>query len=269
MDHSGAITVGADGLALQYNGLRVDTQLGWMAPCIEAAGVYSEDSWVYASVSGAVGTVTVDSDGRERYPVGAKVRFKQGGSYKYFTIIAVNDTTIDITAGSDYTLTNSAITDLYVAIIEHPLDWPWKVASKPSWGLTRTTGKSVPHSTVTTVDFDAERWDTHGFHSTVSNKTRITIPTGLGGRYLIILFAGWPASSTGLRRVMVTKNGSGSLHDNIDDVRDGEVGGYGVHNYSFSTIARLDAGDYFEMKVAQTSGQARTLTPRWFGYKLD
>lgn len=125
MDHSTVATAGVNASAIEYNSRRVDSQLGWMAPTIKIGSVYQDDSWAYSSVSGTIGTVTVTSDGRTRYCVGQKVRLKQGGAYKYFTIIAVNDTTLDITAGSDYTLTNAAITDLYVAIVVHPLDWPW------------------------------------------------------------------------------------------------------------------------------------------------
>ena len=124
MDHSTVATAGVNAVALEYNGLRVDKQLGWMKPAIKVGGIYQNDSWAYQGVSGTVGTVTVTSDGRERYEVGQKVRFKQGGAYKYFFVVAITATTIDITAGTDYTLTNAAITDLYISGVDRPLDWP-------------------------------------------------------------------------------------------------------------------------------------------------
>jgi len=125
MDNSTVATPGANASALEYNALRVDAQTGWIKPCLLTGGIYVDDSWTYSSVSGQIGTVSVTSDGRERYEVGMKVRFKQGGSYKYFVITAVNETSISISGGSSYTLTNSSITDLYVSNWRIPLDWPF------------------------------------------------------------------------------------------------------------------------------------------------
>lgn len=62
-------------------------------------------------------------------------------------------------------------------------------------------GARVYHSTTQTfsqgsslaVLFNSERYDTNGFHDTSSNTSRITIPTGFGGYYLI---GGAAATST-------------------------------------------------------------------------
>jgi hypothetical protein len=126
LDNSTVAIAGTNASALEYNSLRGDTQTGWMKPARKVGGVYQDDSWAYSGVSGDTGTVTVSSDGRERYEVGMKVRFKQGGAFKYFEITAVNETTIDFTAGAEYTLVNAAITDLYISHDETPLDWPLK-----------------------------------------------------------------------------------------------------------------------------------------------
>ena len=44
---------------------------------------------------------------------------------------------------------------------------------------------SVPTSTATALTLTSEEWDTNGFHSTTTNTSRFTIPTGYGGKYAI------------------------------------------------------------------------------------
>lgn len=58
-------------------------------------------------------TLTIPTDGTKRYRKGDKVKLKQGGAFKYFSAIGVASTAIVLTGGTDYTLTNSTITDVY------------------------------------------------------------------------------------------------------------------------------------------------------------
>jgi len=78
------------------------------------------DAWAYASAT----TITVPSGAASLYNKGDKVRFKQGAGYKYYYIITVADTLLTVTGGSDYTVANAAITDVYYSKIENPLDFP-------------------------------------------------------------------------------------------------------------------------------------------------
>lgn len=66
-----------------------------------------DGSWSYASAT----TLTVPSGAASIYAVGDQVRLKQGGGYKYFSIITVADTLLTVTGGSDYSVANAAITD--------------------------------------------------------------------------------------------------------------------------------------------------------------
>lgn len=81
------------------------------------------DTWTYASST----TITVPSDATLKYQIGDKIRLKQGGAYKYFYISVVASTLLTITGGSDYTLTNAKITDVYVSstlnAFGFPSDW--------------------------------------------------------------------------------------------------------------------------------------------------
>lgn len=126
-------------------------------------------------------------------------------------------------------------------------------ATPPSCKANRTTTQSIADLTATAVSFTAaDSWDTDGFHSTVSNQSRLTVPSGLGGKYLIVASVPWASSSSGWRDFTIRANGSTSL----DSTRVGS----GVANpYPISTITtiqQLAAGTYLEVVVWQNSGAA-------------
>jgi hypothetical protein len=77
-------------------------------------------TWTYASAA----TITVPSGAASIYNKGMPIRWKQGGGYKYGNISAVADTTLTIFTNTDYTVANSAITDMYYATTPMPLDFP-------------------------------------------------------------------------------------------------------------------------------------------------
>jgi hypothetical protein len=78
------------------------------------------DSWSYASAS----TITVPSDATTVYGKWTKIRFKQGGGYKYYTIASLTATVITVIVNTDYTVANSAITNIAYSNVESPLDFP-------------------------------------------------------------------------------------------------------------------------------------------------
>jgi hypothetical protein len=69
------------------------------------------DSWTYASAI----TINVPSDATTIYKKGWGIRWKQGGAYKYGVIGALTATLLTLISTSDYTVANSAITDVAVA----------------------------------------------------------------------------------------------------------------------------------------------------------
>jgi len=101
----------------------------------------ARQSWTYASAT----TITVPSGAALIYSVGDKIRFKQGAGYKYFYIIAVADTLLTVTGGSDYTVaTPTAITDIYYSKQATPVDFPiWF-----NWSPTYTGFSTAPTDTL-------------------------------------------------------------------------------------------------------------------------
>jgi len=86
----------------------------------ESGWVEVSESWSYASAT----TITIPTDGTTKYKKGMKIRFKQGGAYKYLPIHSVAATLLTTFTTSDYSVANSAITDVAYSFIENPIGWP-------------------------------------------------------------------------------------------------------------------------------------------------
>jgi hypothetical protein len=122
--------------------------------------------------------------------------------------------------------------------------------------VKRSTNKSISTATWTKVDFTAENFDTNGFHDNTTNNTRLTIPSGQGGYYLITWNALFAPNNTGYRAAAITKNNEAVAGSGV-----GVTGGIGVGYTPAGNqlVLNLAAADYIEMQVEQTSGGALTL----------
>jgi len=134
--------------------------------------------------------------------------------------------------------------------------WATPAASTPTFvgcSLWNSSTVSAPNVTETIMTFDSELFDTDGFHSTVTNTGRITIPTGKGGYYLVTGMIVFLASSGGMRSCTLYKNGVASaladngLSNSASQVNDAPW---------FSYIGNFAAADYLEIKGYQNSGAA-------------
>lgn len=97
--------------------------------------------------------------------------------------------------------------------------------------------------------------DAFGFHSTSSNTSRITVPSGYDGSYRLYANLQYAANATGLRGVEVYKNGSFDLPRYSNAV----FAGAG-NDVEVEWIYDLVAGDYLEIWAYQTSGGALNIT---------
>lgn len=123
---------------------------------------------------------------------------------------------------------------------------------------TRTTDQSVNTATDTSVSFSGtEEADSDGFHDTVTNPERITIPSGKAGKYLLNAYVIWAPNATGWRRVGFGKNGA-SLAGGTST--ENNLGGSDYHQQNVSMVATLAVGDYVTVQVYQQSGATRTLS---------
>lgn len=117
--------------------------------------------------------------------------------------------------------------------------------------LWKSTNQSINTATYTAITFDSENFDTDNYHSTSSNTSRITIPAGLGGKYLITFTAGFTANATGIRGSALYKNGV-QTHITFQL----SASSAADHFFAGSQIMNLSAGDYVEIFLYQSSGGA-------------
>jgi hypothetical protein len=132
----------------------------------------------------------------------------------------------------------------------------WAPAPAPAFVgcvLVDSATQSIPNNTSTSVTWDSEQLDTDNFHSTVTNTSRITIPAGKGGKYLIFGGVAYDNNTTGYRNTQLYKNGA--------NVR--IFGMTASAQYPSSqiqtTILDLVATDYLEIISEQNSGGSVTI----------
>jgi len=114
--------------------------------------------------------------------------------------------------------------------------------------------QSISSGAFTALTFNAEDFDDGGLHSTVSNTSRITIPTNMAGIYLVGGGTSCAAHATGVRQMRIRKNGGTDTFGG--DARAGfSVSGIGPI-VTMQTLMSLAAADYIELEVFQDSGGA-------------
>ena len=129
-------------------------------------------------------------------------------------------------------------------------------STPPSVKAVRTAVQSLAHNTYTAIAFTAaDEWDTDSFHSTSTNNTRITVPSGLGGKYHIIGSATFAAGADSTRLMQVRLNGATEI-----GVFQGINGVTGAFSTSVPTMYALAAGDYIELVCYQFSTVALNIT---------
>jgi hypothetical protein len=128
----------------------------------------------------------------------------------------------------------------------------WATPSAPAFVgvmVYNSTTQNVANSTDTYPTFNSEYYDTDGFHSTTTNTSRLTVPAGLGGYYLITGFLSFEGNATGYRQAGIAIN----VTTEITPVLYSSVGTASTV-LNFHYIANLSAGDYVEMRLIQNSG---------------
>jgi hypothetical protein len=115
-------------------------------------------------------------------------------------------------------------------------------------GLRNDTAQTTSNNTALTVDFTSESWDTDAFHDNSVNPSRITIPSGKGGKYLFTAFCLWEPNATGRRILRITKNGTTAVALSFIAPSNNYAGN------EISQVIEVAAADYFTLAIVQNSG---------------
>ncbi len=103
-------------------------------------------------------------------------------------------------------------------------------------------------TTLVNLAFDQENYDVGGYHDTVTNNDRLTVPTDHGGIFIASGSVEFAANATGQREVAITVNGTAVASQRVD------AAGSGVTRLSVVWQGALVATDIVRLAVAQDSG---------------
>jgi len=127
------------------------------------------------------------------------------------------------------------------------------LTNPPVFVGTQTVAQSLANSTWTALTMDTEQIDSRSAHSTSSNTSRWTTPTGMTGWYTVGGIYAAAANVTGFRAVRIQVNGTAVRGTSI------YVPNNGSNETGVPTPVRdifLNAGDYVEVAGWQSSGGA-------------
>lgn len=131
------------------------------------------------------------------------------------------------------------------------LKWAAAGASFVGVQVFNSATQSVANGSDFYPTFNSESWDTDSFHSTSTNTSRLTVPSGQGGKYMVYAVGGIDASGTGYRRFCFSINRTAELFNNFITPMSSQA-----LVITFSGVLDLVANDYVEILVSQNSGGA-------------
>jgi hypothetical protein len=112
-------------------------------------------------------------------------------------------------------------------------------------------GQTVSTATFTAIALATEAYDTDSIHSTVTNNSRFTIPSGKGGYWLFYQVLGFNPLSSGNMNIRFYKNNSSTVGGVMYS---GSTSASTLTTVTNISILSLSAGDYIEMVAYQNSG---------------
>lgn len=130
------------------------------------------------------------------------------------------------------------------------LKWATAGSTFAGCSLTKSGSQSLATSTATAITFNTESIDTDAFHDNSTNTSRITIPAGKAGKYLLSANIAYAPNATGFRTCRFYKNGS-----LVQGMYTSSLAGTAQNTVLYYTlIISLAVSDYVELYGTQTSG---------------
>ena len=71
--------------------------------------------------------------------------------------------------------------------------------------------QNIAHNTLTALALNSERWDTDAYHDVTTNNSRLTVPAGQAGKYIIVGHVRFDNNSSGARQIVIRLNGATNL----------------------------------------------------------
>jgi hypothetical protein len=135
------------------------------------------------------------------------------------------------------------------------LKWATPSTTFVGCSLQKAT-QSLATGTWVALTWNVETNDSNAFHDNVTNNSRVTIPAGYAGRYLITTTICYDQSGgTGARYIGVYKNG-GNVSLTAIGIAGGGVVVSGTLPITYTEIVNCSVADYLEIYGYQSSGGA-------------
>jgi hypothetical protein len=119
---------------------------------------------------------------------------------------------------------------------------------------------SCASGSYTTLTFNSEYFDTDAIHSTSTNTSRLTVPTGLGGKWVIFTNIYCYSVANGYYTVKFQVNGNDKNRQALY-----HFGNSNAQTIAFSQPFSLNAGDYVEVLLYQNTGANRNADTDEYG----
>jgi hypothetical protein len=133
----------------------------------------------------------------------------------------------------------------------------WAAPSAPAFvgcnALRSNVSTAMTEGVAFKVSLTTEEFDTSGFHDNSSNNTRVTIPSGKGGYYIVNGYALNATGTTGYYQVLyLLKNNAAFTGGGFREGYYGRFSGSETNTVmTFSSVLSLAAGDYLELQYVQ------------------
>jgi hypothetical protein len=122
--------------------------------------------------------------------------------------------------------------------------------------VTHNATQSIATGSLTALSCNVENVDAFGMHDTATNNTRLTVPTGYDGWWLVTAYFAFASNATGGRQGQINVGGGTVATALSTPALNGSD-----HQFSLATLVRLVAGNYVEVLAYQTSGGALNVQP--------
>lgn len=150
-------------------------------------------------------------------------------------------------AGKRLHTTDATLTNTFAGL--STLTGSVRISGQPHCRLRNNVVQPISHATYTALSFDTELGDIGGMHSSV-NPTRVTIPSGQGGLYIVSGSCEFAANSTGSRFLKFRVNGV----DAGPRVKTDTSHATASMALAITNVLLLSPGDFVELFAQQTSG---------------
>jgi hypothetical protein len=150
------------------------------------------------------------------------------------------------------------------------LKWATPAATTPTFvgaGIYASS-QTITRGTYAKIAYANEDYDTNAFHDNVTNNTRMTVPTGYGGKYLINAIIQMPSAVT-TQAVVLFKNGSRFQQDGIHEGWIQTIAGLSNNDAAGvggSVVLDAVATDYFEIACYVDGSGTATLSNSRFDF---